>query len=92
MLLPGDQIHETDERGRRIIGETLLLLLNAHHEPLPFKLPVHTKGKWEVFFDTAMMARAGQPLAGESVYDLRDRSVVAFRYRSDQSPQKSSAS
>ena len=37
--LAGDVIGDVDERGDLIVGETLLLLLNAHHEPIPFTLP-----------------------------------------------------
>ena len=38
--LAGDLIGDVDERGEPIVGDTLLLLLNAHHEPIPFTLPV----------------------------------------------------
>ena len=37
--LAGDLIGDVDERGEPIVGDTLLLLLNAHHEPIPFTLP-----------------------------------------------------
>src|SRR5262249_35335738 len=37
--LAGDLIGDVDERGEPITGETLLLLLNAHHEAVPFALP-----------------------------------------------------
>src|SRR5262249_27765811 len=39
LRLAGDQIGDVDERGEPIVGETFLLLLNAHHEPIPFRLP-----------------------------------------------------
>ena len=37
--LAGDLINEVDERGEPIKGDTLLLLLNAHWEEIPFTLP-----------------------------------------------------
>ena len=45
--LAGDAIEETEAKGRRIIGDTLLILLNAHHEALPFIMPAHKRGvRW----------------------------------------------
>ena len=42
--LAGDLIGDVDERGEPIVGDTLLLLLNAHHEPIPFTLPATQAG------------------------------------------------
>ena len=39
MLLSGSAIEETNERGELIIGDTLLMLLNAHDDEVPFTLP-----------------------------------------------------
>jgi isoamylase len=39
MLLSGNAIEETNERGELITGDTLLILLNAHSEKVPFALP-----------------------------------------------------
>ncbi|MGH8573364.1 MAG: glycogen debranching protein, partial [Gammaproteobacteria bacterium] len=39
--LAGDAIEEVDSRGHRIVDDTLLILLNGHHEPLPVVLPAH---------------------------------------------------
>src|SRR5581483_3853222 len=45
----GDAIEEVDDRGNRIVDDTLLILLNAHHEPVPFVLPAHRrKVRWQV--------------------------------------------
>ena len=43
--LAGDLIGDVDERGEPIVGETLLMLLNAHHEPIPFTLPETSEGR-----------------------------------------------
>jgi isoamylase len=51
--LAGDVIHEVDERGEPIKGDTLLLLLNAHWEEIPFMLPQTKDGQvWETLIDT----------------------------------------
>jgi isoamylase len=78
--LAGDVIGEVNERGESIVGETLLLLLNAHHEPIPFALPA-TKGEhhWERLFDTADPSREARPMLGGDKYLLPERSFVLLR-------------
>ena len=39
--LAGDLINDENERGEPIVGETLLLLLNGHWEPIRFTLPAN---------------------------------------------------
>jgi glycogen operon protein len=82
MRLAGDLIGELDERGEPIIGDTLLVLLNAHHEPIPFTLPpTNPEHNWECLFDTADDNSTCNTLAGGEVYSLRDRSMAIFRTR-----------
>jgi isoamylase len=51
--LAGDIINEVDERGEPIRGDTLLLLLNAHWEEIPFTLPAaRDEHLWETMLDT----------------------------------------
>ncbi|WP_163778160.1 glycogen debranching protein GlgX [Myxococcus vastator] len=58
-LLGGDAIAAPDDEGNRIVGDTVLVLMNAHHEPITFMLPAIEWGAdWELVVDTA--------LAGES--------------------------
>ncbi len=48
-LLGGDATAMVDEKGKHIVGEPLLVLLNAHHEPITFALPGSEWGvSWEV--------------------------------------------
>jgi glycogen operon protein len=54
MLIPGE--------------EDLLLLLNAHHEPVAFTLP---SGEWSVILDTA---GEGPPVQAHSLVLLKARS------------------
>ena len=87
MRLAGDLIGEEDERGRPIIGDTLLVLLNAYWEAIPFTLPVHKEGQqWELVFDTALPTVAPAPLPEDEPYNLRDRSVVVLRIRAATGP------
>jgi glycogen operon protein len=78
--LAGDLIGEVDERGEPIVGDTILLLLNAHYEPIPFMLPTLPEGQqWERLLDTAdpqgeaLQYKDGQP------YELQGRSMVVLR-------------
>jgi glycogen operon protein len=53
LLLHGDAIEEHDERGRPIHDDTYLLLLNAHSQPIPFRLPKQLGiARWGVTVDT----------------------------------------
>lgn len=79
MRLAGDLINERDERGEPITGDTLLLLLNAHHEPIPFALPATKPDQeWERLVDTRDPALDAARLE-EGPYELADRSLALFR-------------
>ena len=80
--LAGDLIRDVDERGEPIIGDTLLLLFNAHHEPIPFVLPV-TKAEhhWERLLDTADHADPTQTWKAGEPYHLKERSLAVLRTR-----------
>src|SRR5262245_55479291 len=82
LRLSGDAIVEGDDRGDRIADDTFVVLLNAHHEPVPFVLPAHRRGvRWEVLLDTR--ERDGRArrrlLRGGTAYTLTERSVALFR-------------
>jgi glycogen operon protein len=63
----------------------VLLLLNAHHEAIPFVLP-ETKAAqpWELLLDTAHPQ--GEPLqyTGGQQYELQGRSMVLLQVRAPQ--------
>jgi glycogen operon protein len=80
--LAGDLIGEVDERGETIQGDTLLVLLNAHHEPIPCTLPPHKDGQqWERLLDTADPVGDPRPMADGPRYKLEGRSLAVFRIR-----------
>ncbi len=81
VLWSGDVIEDVDESGARIKGDALLILLNAHHEPIPFQLPALGKEtQWELIVDSADVS-GGDPrfLPGSQKYDLRERSLALLR-------------
>ena len=54
VFLNGKGLAGTDERGQLIADHSFLLLVNAHHESLTFRLPVNgLPGKFVVVLDTA---------------------------------------
>ncbi len=80
MLLTGDAIAETDARGRPIAGDTLLVLLNAHHEELTFQLPELPRvQRWEVLLNTVEPVIHAPRKQKLTSFDLAARSLVVLR-------------
>jgi isoamylase len=80
-LLGGDAISELDEQGRKVMGDTLLILLNAGDTPVAFTLPAVEWGRdWEWWLDTSDGHAAGRRdyPAGETV-SVPDRALVVLR-------------
>jgi isoamylase len=78
--LNGDAIQEVNERGQRIQGETLLLLLNAGDEPISFVLPATAAvERWETLLDTAEPWQPSRRLRAGDRYDLQGRSMAALK-------------
>jgi glycogen operon protein len=78
--LAGDLIGDVDERGERIQGETILLLLNAHHEAITFALPAtRLEHHWQRLYDTADPGAEAAAFQGGQKYALKGRSMVALR-------------
>ena len=76
----GDMIPGTDERGRPMIGDTLLLLFNAHHDAIPFHIPEHKDGQgWDLLFDTSDAVEPNFHDTEIKVYQLKPRSMAVLR-------------
>ena len=74
--LSGDLIGGPDERGDLVMGDTVLLLMNAHYEAIPFMLRPLKKGqRWERVLDTAPEPL---PFEGEPLYELQGRSMAVL--------------
>jgi glycogen operon protein len=79
ILMVGDAIDDIDERGRQVSGDTLLILLNAHFESVPFVLPAPGDGhQWVRVLDTIETNPPEARLAGGTKYPLQGRTVVLF--------------
>jgi isoamylase len=83
--LAGDAITEVDERGNHVVDDTLLLLLNAHHEPASFRLPAHRRGiRYDLLMDTRYSTGKPpktSPARGGGHYEMPPRSLALFRLR-----------
>ena len=78
--LNGDAIDEIDERGERIVGDTLVILLNAGDEAVPFSLPdTGPTERWETLIDTADPWSPVRWLMAKDRYRLQSRSMTVLR-------------
>ncbi len=88
MILAGDAINELDERGNSIIDDTMLVLINAYWEPIPFVMPSRKfgeqseEGSWVLEFDTTTPnGKPDMTLAKPgATYRTESRSFVVFRF------------
>ncbi len=82
LRMAGDKIGDVNERGEPIKGDTLLLLLNAYWQEIPFELPDAANGEvWQTLLDTAepdrpAMARVRSP---KETFPLYGRSLALLR-------------
>ena len=68
--------------------DSFLLLFNAHHEPISFRLPAYGTGRWLALVDTARedgLARDGEFAAGVT-YPVEGRSLVLLQRIRDTVP------
>jgi isoamylase len=83
LRLAGDAIAERDQKGRPIIDDTLLILLNAHHTPLAFTLPAHRRGiRWHSILDTSFSGEHEKQVSafkGGEQYEMEARSIAVLR-------------
>jgi len=83
MRLAGDLIGDVDAHGSTLVGDTLLLLLNAHHESIPFTLPeTISEHYWERLLDTSSDDGEVVQFAAGQQYQLEGRSLALLRTKS----------
>jgi isoamylase len=82
MLLNGEALTEVDTRGGRVTDGNFVVLFNAHHEEIPFRLPNHAEGlRWLAVLDTTIedgLTRGGV-FDGGGEYRLKGRSLVLLQ-------------
>ncbi|TSA17103.1 MAG: glycogen debranching enzyme GlgX, partial [Betaproteobacteria bacterium] len=81
VYLAGEGLTETDARGRPVRDLSFLLLFNAHHEAIAFKLPDYAGGRWCALLDTAVAdgLEIDGTLDAGAAYELKGRSLVLLR-------------
>ncbi len=80
VYLEGGALDEVDARGQPLVDDDFLVLFNADHEPIPFRLPRMGNGHWRALVDTTQphgLASAATFQPGE-IYPLQGRSLVLF--------------
>jgi glycogen operon protein len=75
-MLGGDAIKMVDAHGHRLVDDGLLVLMNAHHEPITFRLPDDFGAEWFLEVDTSLSHREGR---FSGAYEVGPRSLALFR-------------
>jgi isoamylase len=89
MWLNGDGLPETDERGRALHDASFLVLFNAHHDVIEFRLPdPGPGGGWRGEIDTSTETGEVPPEAASprETYPLEGRSLVVLRQIAPRNP------
>jgi glycogen operon protein len=80
VYLNGEAISSPDERGERVVDDSFLLLFNAYHEPLRFRMPVRAWGsRWLRQIDTADTFNEGETVDARKSTTVEARSLAVFR-------------
>jgi isoamylase len=80
MVLPGDQITETNDKGERIVSDSFALLLNANHESVPFRLGARRRDlRWKCILDTSAPNSEAGSFEHMSIFPLQPRSFAALQ-------------
>jgi isoamylase len=79
-LLGGDAIATREPDGSKVLGDTLLVFMNAHSEAVTLTLPPKAWGEaWESLLETARVDNQQIRLGASATYDLAGRALVVFR-------------
>ena len=87
VLLSGEAAGEIDERGQPIRDGNFTILMNAHHEEIPFVLPTRTAGAgWIALVDTSCQTSQSTDrfYSGGDSYPLQARSLALLAERASE--------
>src|SRR5262249_38838771 len=79
VFLSGSAVDELDERGQPMTDENFVMLMNAHHEEMPFFLPTTASGmRWVALIDTSCQTSRSPGVHYEAgtPYPLQPRSLA----------------
>jgi isoamylase len=89
MVLLGDQIAEVSEHGDRIVGDSFAILLNAHREPISFRLGTRQRDvSWTCVLDTAAPDAGRRMFEHMSEFPLQALSLAVLRAELQSIPSK----
>jgi glycogen operon protein len=78
-IMDGTSIQETSESGKRIEGETLLVLINAQFHDVQFTLPINRSGNpWRLLLSTSRNVKQGHLYEFGEKFPLQDHSISVF--------------
>ncbi|HVO64100.1 MAG TPA: glycogen debranching protein GlgX [Terriglobales bacterium] len=80
IFFTGEGLGDSGPRGEPVTDDNFLLILNAHHEDLPFSLPaLKAEGTWRAIVDTTWDDLTQRSMhTGGSLYSLKARSLALF--------------
>jgi glycogen operon protein len=80
--LEGKMNDEFDDRGRPIVGETMLLLLNAQPAPVPFAVPaIQPQASWRAVLDTSRKRVPRRRFRPGDTYALQPHSMAVLQLK-----------
>jgi glycogen operon protein len=80
LFLNGQEIPYRNRKGHRITDDSFLLLVNAHHEDVAWRLPVRRFGaSWEVDIHTGDGVERGERFDHHTDVAVQSRSMVVLR-------------
>jgi len=80
VFLNGDEVARMTWRGQEVRDYSFLLLFNAHHSPVSFRLPTRRFGaRWEVELATTAEQPDPGPYSARDTLDVESRSVLLLR-------------
>src|SRR5207248_772744 len=78
-----------DSRGEPLRDDTFLLLINAHHEPIPFVLPGEEQLEWEQVLDTTSedgFLKTPRKFSSGDDVDVSDRAACLLKLSRGEQP------
>ena len=82
VFLNGDEVNEVSPRGEPVRDDSFLVLFNAHHEPVTFRLPTRRFGvRWQLELSTAEphLERDARQWVPREELAVESRSILVLR-------------